>query len=379
MQSQHHLLLRCIESDAFSKVKVKYVSTVDDDTFPDHKICMPIPMISRFVVVGSSGGLFYSYDTIVGFGVSPRTSDPMLVRISFDTRKQVEYPTIRSQVEVVINEFIYWLAYDSIYVDGVHQYYNLIMSFNMISEELTEVYLLQSLTSRKSILFISKLRESLVVVENNPGSNVTVWILQNCDPKSFTKLFTFNTPNIGNAFVFRKSGKLLIMKKNRFKEDEPFAYESNSQQITATLQRVEQIRDEDWIGQARFSFATRFLLEVINYSVMKITCHCIPNGIEETNDRINEAYECQTLAFLQLGTDTSYSTKHLFSCQKGINITSLFDYCDLNREPVFNVWTNRLCLISRLKGQFLASFLKVNKSVINSECTKYCIVRTALR
>nr|GFB12292.1 hypothetical protein [Tanacetum cinerariifolium] len=48
------------------------------------------------------------YRTIVGFGVSPCTSDPMLVKIIFDTRKQVEYPTIPSQVEVFTLSLGFW-------------------------------------------------------------------------------------------------------------------------------------------------------------------------------------------------------------------------------------------------------------------------------
>ncbi|GJW85058.1 putative F-box domain-containing protein [Tanacetum coccineum] len=71
IQLQHHLLLCCIESDAFSKAKVKYVTIVDDDTFPDHKICMPTPMLDNLVAVGSSGGSFYN-DNISKSGADKR-------------------------------------------------------------------------------------------------------------------------------------------------------------------------------------------------------------------------------------------------------------------------------------------------------------------
>ncbi|GJW90875.1 putative F-box domain-containing protein [Tanacetum coccineum] len=199
------------------------------------------------------------YHTIVGFGVCPRTSDPKLVKITFNYIYQLEYATIPNQVEVfslssglwkrpssklprksiwyvypqvAINEFIYWLAYDMSSKD--QQYCPLIMSFDLTSEEFTEVYLPQSLASCKTHVCISKLKESLVVLEKNHASNANVWIMQN---GSFTHIFTINTPitsSIGDVAGFRNNGEPIIAEKKGLKESELIVYEPNSKQINST-------------------------------------------------------------------------------------------------------------------------------------------------
>ncbi|KAI3776471.1 hypothetical protein L1987_46256 [Smallanthus sonchifolius] len=97
------------------------------------------------------------------------------------------------QVEVVIDGFLYWLATDRIITsDDGFMYYNLIISFDMISEEFREVNLPNSLAHQSDYkLSISKLRESLVVLERGEEAT-SVWMMEDGVPKSFTKLFTFN-------------------------------------------------------------------------------------------------------------------------------------------------------------------------------------------
>ena len=61
------------------------------------------------------------------------------------------------------------------------------MSYEMKNEELKEIYLPGSLRQdRDNFLSISKLKESLVVLEKNHASNANVWIMQNGEPNTFT-------------------------------------------------------------------------------------------------------------------------------------------------------------------------------------------------
>ncbi|GJX61035.1 putative F-box domain-containing protein [Tanacetum coccineum] len=130
-ESQHHFLISYLDTSN----DLKYVSIVDDYTFPLQKLSVTIPMDVKLLhqphVVGSSQGLvcihghannktktrpviwnstvnksvaidvlvskvFYNMEalnTIEGFGVSPETLDPMLVKITnhfWDNLRQVE-------------------------------------------------------------------------------------------------------------------------------------------------------------------------------------------------------------------------------------------------------------------------------------------------
>ncbi|GJT75728.1 hypothetical protein Tco_1042453, partial [Tanacetum coccineum] len=124
-QSQHHLL-RYLEAEVSSiGMMARYNSIVDDDTFPHQKVLMTTLVSVNLLnypasLLGVSGGLFcihssngiikcvviwnpsikktvtivvpddddedddLPYHTIVGFGVCPRTSDPKLVKITFN-------------------------------------------------------------------------------------------------------------------------------------------------------------------------------------------------------------------------------------------------------------------------------------------------------
>ncbi|GKD06758.1 hypothetical protein Tco_1181732 [Tanacetum coccineum] len=149
------------------------------------------PAINKTVVIDVLDvldALPYNYITVFGFGVCLHTSDPKLVKIICSHKMSKKFKSFPERVKVVIDDFIYWLASDLI--NDSH----MIVSFDTIIEDFTEVYLPDGLTMGD--ILISKLRESLVVLENSYGSNVRVWMMQNGDPKLFAPIFTINTPNV---------------------------------------------------------------------------------------------------------------------------------------------------------------------------------------
>ncbi|GJU48587.1 putative F-box domain-containing protein [Tanacetum coccineum] len=240
--------------------KDKYVSIIDDDTFPEHKFSLTIPfvlwnpMTKKLVAIDSPTNELYKspkYDTAIGFGVCLNTLDTKLVKITFTCEVpfistpiiiQVEVYTLSSRVwrilvsinlprksllflsSVDLDGFIYWLSWDTV----SHSY--LIMSFDLTSEAFTEVYL-----PDHNLLSLSKLGESLVVLENNNGEKC-VWIMKNGDPKSFTRIYTIDMPNekILSVLGFRKSGEPIIEIKKDKNESEIIIYKPNTNQISYT-------------------------------------------------------------------------------------------------------------------------------------------------
>ncbi|KAI3776455.1 hypothetical protein L1987_46240 [Smallanthus sonchifolius] len=111
--------------------------------------------------------------------------------------------------QVVVDGLLYWLAIDGIAMDGGFRHYNLIISFDMTSEEFREVNLPDSLACVFGYkLSMSKLRESLAVLKHCEWAT-SVWMMQDGVPKSFTKLFTFNAPH-ASLRGFGKSGEPII-------------------------------------------------------------------------------------------------------------------------------------------------------------------------
>ncbi|MFS8020010.1 putative F-box domain-containing protein [Helianthus anomalus] len=186
------------------------------------------------------------YTTFTGFGVCPETSDPKIVKITeinkwSDAESvtlipwQVEVFTVSSGVwrcpystnlprksvqfsrsQVVVDGFCYWLATDRSTIDPGFEAYNLIISFHMTREEFTEVSLPESLVYDGSFeyLNISNLRESLVVLDQNPEENVCyVWSMKDDGvSKSFTKLFTIYSQDatLLSVLEFRRTGEPVI-------------------------------------------------------------------------------------------------------------------------------------------------------------------------
>ncbi|KAI3725458.1 hypothetical protein L1987_65246 [Smallanthus sonchifolius] len=276
---QQHLLVRYEDAVYF---KQKYVSVVDDDSFPQHKVSLALPQwLTDYNIIGCCYGLLclYSptgravlwnpsikkavdvvvpnvadkmvYDTLLGFGVCQETTDPKIVIVKVTHIKrwmdvktiscipwQVEVFTLSTRgwrspcstdlprksirfcsLQVVVDGFIYWLATDRIEMDGGFRSYNLIISFDMISEEFREVSLPDSLALAHHYdgkLSMSTLRESLVVLDEvveayNPVFGV--WMMEDAGvAKSFTKLFTFSvsTPDVISLRGFRKTSEPIV-------------------------------------------------------------------------------------------------------------------------------------------------------------------------
>jgi hypothetical protein len=206
---KHHLLLNYGQgSDNY--VDVKYVSIVDDDTFPQHKFSLTVPTSLNFIntrdkIVSSQGLLFMHGSDGAG------------------TRKvHIWNPTIRKSVDIDVCDA-------KTYSDYIIRP-NLIVSFDMKSEEFTEIYLPDhSAVSQERIVGISSVRESLVMVliKEEAGREVcSVWkMMEDGESKSFTKLYTINTTHvIKHIHGFRKSGEAIVETENNPQRD-LFAYE----------------------------------------------------------------------------------------------------------------------------------------------------------
>uniref|UniRef100_A0A251UKL9 Putative F-box domain-containing protein n=1 Tax=Helianthus annuus TaxID=4232 RepID=A0A251UKL9_HELAN len=171
------------------------------------------------------------YETGFGFGVCRETNDPKIVKITHINMRghresvtcipwQVEvFPLStgawrspytsnlpRNSIEfdydntVVIYGMLYWLATDRITADGGFQSYNnLIISFDMTSEEFREVNLPDSLAHQS--------------IDEANNLVFRVWTMTDVVPKLFTKLFTIDIPyNVSEVYVtgFRKTGEPII-------------------------------------------------------------------------------------------------------------------------------------------------------------------------
>ncbi|GJR63487.1 F-box/kelch-repeat protein-like protein [Tanacetum coccineum] len=252
--------------DYYYGTRNKFISIEDDETFTQHKFSLTHPQsansLTDSVEVGCSHGLFcfYSYDKyskttmafiwnpsirksvainvsgvygiayeiVVGFGICPLTLDPKIIMIPQDiplagTMKRVNcLPTLNTG----------------------SRYINLIISFDLSNEEFREIHLPESLLSFKNkSLSISKLRESLVVLEYNMITSgrqlCAVWMLDNGVPNSFTQFYTINAPDtsLNTILGFTKSGAILIERQDNRKNDlkQPLAlYEPDSKHITET-------------------------------------------------------------------------------------------------------------------------------------------------
>ncbi|KAM0054323.1 putative F-box associated interaction domain-containing protein [Helianthus debilis subsp. tardiflorus] len=186
--------------------------------------------------------------TVLGFGVCRETTDPKILKITYDSVGidtesvnpwQVEGFTLStmawrnpcgsnllrrsivfSESQAVVDGVIYWLAYDGFTnldeEDGTFTAYDLIISFDMTSEEFGEVNLPNSLVSCDCSM--SQLRESLVVIESYLKISTLeiyyhVWMMEDGVTKSFIKLYTIDhLPDVLIFGVrgFRKTGEALL-------------------------------------------------------------------------------------------------------------------------------------------------------------------------
>ncbi|KAJ0781687.1 putative F-box domain-containing protein [Helianthus annuus] len=189
------------------------------------------------------------YETVLGFGVCRETIEPKIVKVTHIKRFsdmesiscipwQVEIFTLNTgawrtpystnlpfnkSIEfnyftVTVDGFIYWLVIERNTMDGVFSSCNLIISFDMTSEEFREVNLPDSIAHQFYInLSMSKRNESLVVLEFSGDPNQLVyyvWMMEDGVSNLFTKLFTidFLTPDGFGCLVrgFRKTGEPIV-------------------------------------------------------------------------------------------------------------------------------------------------------------------------
>ncbi|MFS8015807.1 putative F-box domain-containing protein [Helianthus anomalus] len=190
-----------------------------------------------------------TYTTLLGFGVCPETIDPKIVKITHcvDMESvtfipwQVEVFTLNTRAwrspyssnlprksiyfdwdQVVVDGCLYWLATDRIAlddIDGTVRSYNLIVSFDLITEEFREVNLPGGLAGASCSLSMYKLGESIAVFELGVEANelvYRVWVMEDGVTKSFNNLFGFSSrsrdPDVSISCVcgFRKTGEALI-------------------------------------------------------------------------------------------------------------------------------------------------------------------------
>ncbi|XP_022010360.1 putative F-box protein At1g47790 isoform X2 [Helianthus annuus] len=279
-RSQHQHLLVCNHRYGSEP---KYVSIVDDNTFPEQRASVTLPplvnMLNPYRTIGTSHGLFCLYNdgklviwnpsirkavgvvvpnvvdakmfnTELGFGVCREMSDPKVVKIRY-IRSFVDMESVTSipwQVEVFtlstgewrslnsnlprksivfknrlsaggvcVDGVFYGLAIDRSTVDAQTLAYNMIISFDMTSEEFGEVNLPDRFVYHGSMwdLHLYNLRESLVLVEHSADVDnrvYSVWMMEDGVPKSFTKSYTIHLPDatINRVVEFTRSGELVI-------------------------------------------------------------------------------------------------------------------------------------------------------------------------
>ncbi|KAJ0771016.1 putative F-box domain-containing protein [Helianthus annuus] len=283
-QNQQHLLVGYHEA---LHLPQKYVSIPDDDTatFPHHKIPVTIPQLvvnsinhhPYYTRIDSSHGLLCLFGTnnkaviwnpsirkavdvvlphtvddgihenVLGFGVCPETIDPKIIKIGTNMKDvipwKVEVFTLSARVwrgaysgnlpsksvrfsgnQVVVGGVVYFIVSDR--VDGRDGCGNLIISFDLTSEEFGEVKLPDSLTYTRCNLSMRKLRESLVVIEDcleelgpeEVGRGYYkrvyhIWRMEDGVSKLFEKLFSIDYSPDGldvDIRGFRKTGEALL-------------------------------------------------------------------------------------------------------------------------------------------------------------------------
>ncbi|XP_071714054.1 uncharacterized protein [Rutidosis leptorrhynchoides] len=195
------------------------------------------------------------FQSVFGFGVCPRTSVPKLVKISFNSilhfgcidihnhtpqveifslssgswRKSLCMNVPRKSIElernhVCVDKCIYWYAFDRTVTGETKRKTNLILSFDMTTEEFTELDLCDGLKEEyvdgaygcTGYLSLSKLGTSLVVLQpkGGYGKEISVWRMEHGVPNSFTKLFVIKSPieslRIHIVHDFRKTGEPII-------------------------------------------------------------------------------------------------------------------------------------------------------------------------
>ncbi|KAJ0906676.1 putative F-box domain-containing protein [Helianthus annuus] len=243
-----HLLVRYPNGS-----EIKYVSIVDDDSFPRHKFSPTVSPTAKLLthprIIASSHGLVclcgFAYElkkhliilwnpsirksveivfpytlNALGFGVCPKTMDPKIVNIIREANAQVytlssgawRHISINLRVpgtgfsfrsyHEVIDGIIYWVTCNE---SGSC---DKIISFNLTSEEFGLIEVQDSLED-PGHLCISKVKESVVVLNYDKSDEACgVWMMtKNVDPKSLLiKLFTVSFKAFHDSIYHRIVG-----------------------------------------------------------------------------------------------------------------------------------------------------------------------------
>ncbi|XP_071734199.1 putative F-box protein At3g49520 [Rutidosis leptorrhynchoides] len=292
--NQLHYLLARYETNMFHEFQQNYVPIIDNDNFPQIKVPITVPdTVNQIdamlgIVLGSSHGLllclfesdnvhekFFIWNPliqrcivipihnakhcVVGFGVCPDSCDIKLVKIrdhasSNSVNWDVEVYTVSLGVwrtipideprrsisltsdQVVMNGIIYFQASDKSRRIRNGYYRNMIITFDLTSEKIGEVYLPDSL-ALTSGLFLSKRMESLAVIDDHVEGELQVcdvWILKPGVTNSCEKLFTFKTPEDSSDRVlgFRKNGDPILIRCAPSKGERFEVYNPSSEQFT---------------------------------------------------------------------------------------------------------------------------------------------------
>ncbi|XP_076913745.1 F-box protein CPR1-like [Bidens hawaiensis] len=205
------------------------------------------------------------YETAIGFGVCRKTNDLKIVKVTYVDRHlmngmetvtcnppEVDVFTLRTGVwrrsygnlprksihffrhhEVLTDGVFYWLATDRGPEDGM-LHCNVIISFDLTSEEFREIIFSDSLANIVWSLSMYKQGESLVIMgqeDEFDNSGLDVWMMGGGDSKSFTKLFTITPELQASVAGFRRSGEPLIEISKGYDCDQLAVYEPNSKRV----------------------------------------------------------------------------------------------------------------------------------------------------
>ncbi|XP_071734245.1 putative F-box protein At1g30920 [Rutidosis leptorrhynchoides] len=258
---QHHLLARYETVSDDNELQQNHVSIIDNDNFPKNKCPITVPETFKGYESGQSWVLI---PKVVGFGVCNGSSDPKLVRIgrygnrftsnsvNWDaeiyTASSGVWRTVPSDkprksvtlenVHETINGIIYWLARDYSSETGNELDKQMIITFDLTSEKIGEVYLPNSLAHPFTDLYLSKRMESLAVIsdyyEEGNQQVCDVWIMKHAVLNSFEKIYTFKAPKGSSDRVigFRKNGEPILLRLAPSKGDRFEVYNPSSHQFS---------------------------------------------------------------------------------------------------------------------------------------------------
>ncbi|XP_076917921.1 putative F-box protein At1g47790 [Bidens hawaiensis] len=242
-----YLLAPCddpVDDGGSSSSKLSYIQIPNDDAFPQHRVPLIIPsfvsMLHSCRVIGSSHGLLCLFGrashmkymaVIWNVSIEKRLlllcllsvhavlllghNDAEVFTLStgawISPRGKLPRQSVPYGYGQVIDGVIYWLAGGLTSEMGS---YNLIISFDLTSEEFKEVNLPDSLAQPwgNHNLSISKVRESLVVLAKDVDADCQVfWMMVDGVPKSFIKLFDVKyIPYYAQALGLRESGEFIL-------------------------------------------------------------------------------------------------------------------------------------------------------------------------